>query len=677
MADTVAFNHGTGEGVALRDGKWMPVTKDEIAINPQTFEIIIHNGGEWQSAGKTKSPGMLEGTTDAMTKGLTLGLTDEVGALGGAAGSYVRGVVTGEDVSFPKEYNRLVERARRRQRQFRSENPVASTTAEIAGGLGLGGVGLKAVRGAAPTGVPLVNKLWQATPKALGPGMVGTMGRSAIVGAEIGGAAGLGNAEGGPVERLKGAGQGAIAGGVLGGVLPPVAAGAGKLGRGVWQVLADRIKVGGYDGPRSAAMRKVLEALREDKMTPDQALQKLRSLGGEAMIADSGGESMLRLAEGVASVKGPAASAASRAYKGRASTMPARLGQALNKVTGTNQGVYGTELRQSAARAAAAKQGYGEAFAETPILESPAIRALIADSADIRAAISQARRMPQYKDMPDNSIELLDKAYKNIGGKATEAYRAGDGSKYHDLKQLRDALREAIKAQSPKYDAAVAKFSDDMGVADALEAGKNILKPGNESAATIDYLKTLGEAEVTAFLTGVRGAVIGVMNKSGKGADVANKLINYPGVRNQLKAALGGDKIGAQRFDVFRKFLRAETHMAQNKNFVTGGPATARRLASQENVGVDPMPLADAAMGRYGSAATGVLRNVGQWWSRPPAGVRDELSVLFSNKMAKNQAVLAGLKRREALRAAPKLKSMGLNKGLAASLEEYIGGRAR
>lgn len=100
--------------------------------------------------------------------------------------------------------------------EFARDNPIASTVASIAGGI--------------PT-LAFGPGAWVARAAMGGKSLLGTAGRSAALGAGLGGLSGAGAGEGSLTERLPSATFGAAAGGVLGAAIPPVAAGAGQLAR--------------------------------------------------------------------------------------------------------------------------------------------------------------------------------------------------------------------------------------------------------------------------------------------------------------------------------------------------------------------------------------------------------------------------------------------------------------
>ncbi|MFT4046962.1 MAG: hypothetical protein QM661_09730 [Solimonas sp.] len=161
--------------------------------------------------------GMAKGLAREATEGATFGWGDEIG-LGGAAlaakAAQKLGVAPDTGQSLGEIYDDMRSHYDSERKQFSDEHPVASTAANIAGGVATGGLG----------GAGIIGKAAQA-------GKLATAGALAGTGAVEGALAGAGNADEG--ERLKGAAEG----GAVGAVAAP--AGAAVVG-GAARTLAKR-----------------------------------------------------------------------------------------------------------------------------------------------------------------------------------------------------------------------------------------------------------------------------------------------------------------------------------------------------------------------------------------------------------------------------------------------------
>lgn len=145
------------------------------------------------------------GVSDAITQGATLGFGDEIGAAGRAIARGITDKITGDEntpFNYSANYDRALADIRSRDKQFQEEHPVAATTANVVGGLAVGGPVSRAVT-ASPT-------------------LPRTIAKTAATGAGYGAVSGFGSAEGGLDSRLQAAQTGAMVGGALGGAVPLV-----------------------------------------------------------------------------------------------------------------------------------------------------------------------------------------------------------------------------------------------------------------------------------------------------------------------------------------------------------------------------------------------------------------------------------------------------------------------
>jgi hypothetical protein len=176
---------GMSEGEVLRR------FQTEIGVTPRTPAAPARDRSWGEYLGGLARQG---------AQGLSFGFADELEA---GARSLVGG----------RSYGDIVGEVRRENEEFAQDNPGASLTANLVGGIvpftggPLGAAARWAMRGA-------------TLPR--------TAGRSALLGAGAGGAAGLGAGEGDLMERMPSGLTGAAFGGAIGAAIPPVFAGAGR-----------------------------------------------------------------------------------------------------------------------------------------------------------------------------------------------------------------------------------------------------------------------------------------------------------------------------------------------------------------------------------------------------------------------------------------------------------------
>ena len=309
-----------------------------------------------------------------------------------------------------------------------------------------------------------------------------------------------------------------------------------------------------------------------------------------------------------------------------------------------------------------ANQNYDKAIATTPDLPEEEVARVLASSSHFRNAMQDARKLPQFGNLGNTDMRLWDQVYKKLGSQSRQ--HTNDGTDRANFGKMQSMLGDFIGEHNPEYMVAVRQFADDSSLIDAITLGRGVLAKKAEAEATVDMIVAMGEGERQSFIIGVRQAVVDLVENVPNGADAANRIINRPGVRNRLKAAFGGGKSGANeaeilanrqaanRYDEFRKLLRAETTMSKNKNRLIGGSDTARRLGNAEEMVDVAEPMIQAAAGNVPGAVQGAGRSLLKYLRTPPQKTRDAGRVLFTDNQKKNQAFLAKLKRDEIRRAA-------------------------
>jgi len=353
-------------------------------------------------------------------------------------------------------------------------------------------------------------------------------------------------------------------------------------------------------------------ALERDKLTPQQMLERMKNLGDDAMPVDAGGENLKGALRGSIAAPGQARTTVANVFADRAEKEGARVGATIDRnvspkgLTQTVDDISRGQAKASgAAYEAAGIPRDPKAFAQAPQLQGDAIKALITDSADVQAAIAAARRLPDYKNLPDTSMVLLDKAYKHIGGMEREAVRAGNGARAYDLGNLRKSLAEAIDAENPKYGDALRAFSEPAALKDAAELGAKLFGSNARPDAVRAQFAALPDDAKDAFLVGVAEHLrktAGTRDASG----VAGRVVPGPDARERLAAVLGKEQADA----LFADLAREKTFTRTARDVGIGSRTTPMGLEAQDNAAQAAGAIADVARGRFVNAlsrATGRL----------------------------------------------------------------------
>lgn len=463
------------------------------------------------------------------------------------------------------------------------------------------------------TGAPEVN-LPGTAGKIIDTGVEAALGARAFPGGAArnmaaGFGAGVGSESGGQMAqgaRWEPAAR--LVGGLIGGATGAgVAEATAATGRGV------RNLVGANDTDRTAA-RVVSRAFERDKVQTQYIPNRMAVLGDDAMPLDAGGANVRGTLRGATMSPGEARTIKETRFKARDEMEAPAVSASIDRNIsgkGLTQAVDEliTSRRNAAAPAyeAAGVPGDPKVYAQAPQLGGQAVRDLIANSVDVRRAIATARRLPDYKDLPDTSMVMLDKAYKHIGGMADAAKRQGNGERFRDLDSLRVTLRDAIAAENPKYIDALAAFSGPSRLIDAATAGQKAFA-GNVAPAAVrrDFTAMSPDAQ-EAFLVGVAEH----LNKraDARGATgIAGRVIN-PRDEQRLRGILP-----PERFDAFMADISSRKTFTANQRGSSANSTTTPSLmeAGDATAQIGGDVAASLAQGRPVSAVMSALSGFGR-----------------------------------------------------------------
>ena len=523
---------------------------------PTRFEAAV------ASAKKVGGPPVEAGFGRSLMQGLTFNTADEIEA------AFRAGAISGP------EYQNQLSRVRAGIKQYEEQYPGRAFTGELMGGLLPTAAALIAAPFTGGATAPAAAAGAARTVAAL-PTLGKTMARGLGYGAASGAAAGAGGATGGLESRVMGGAIGGTAGAVLGGAAPAVTSTIGTGGRKI-------LEATGITQPVDAATKArelIAKKLAQEGISPEELAARqaavVRTLGGrDETLADIGGESMRRLARGSMAIPNAAQTDVRQMLTERAIGAGPRITQDITDLTAIGArdiGDVAEEIIQR--RRDAAAPLYKQAF-EAGEVYSPRIDELLAKSKDIKTAIDVARGLPQFADLPANSMLLLDKAYKYVGDMANEARKAGKGSRASDLDTLRNDLLDAIANKEtgiPVYREAVNTFASDSLLKDALELGaKNFLRK-TPAEINREIKKFPGDAEQQMYRLGavqsVRDEIYG-MRETG---NIADKFLNSREMRDRMRTVFNSQG----EYETFIKNLERERQMAVTRSRIEGGSPTA------------------------------------------------------------------------------------------------------
>jgi hypothetical protein len=572
-----------------------------------------HEAGDTEAATKiatairafseSQQPETEYGLQDAIVSGMTFGLDDNVAALGSATGQAIRaGLDPDLDVDFGGTYDRALDDRRLARRQYMQQNPVIGTGAEIIGGVLTGG--------------PVVKKAIQK-----GATTLGRIGRGALSGAGFGGLGGYGFSEDNPIEGTL---QGLTLGGTIGGFVP----GATQAVSSGLQRVIPRANV------TTPAQKDLARAL--GGVAPRQAIKRMERLGPEATIADLTPGTQ-NLARDVRAMGVPGSTRADIVLRQRARSQPDRLADAVSRHLTNNNDAYVRGKQLVAARKANAQAAYKEANEAVPQYFSNDIADLIKVPA-IKKEIRRVKQFPNFKDFPDNSSEVLDQVYKQIGGKA----RSPQGD-FLDT-GLANKLRDAMVTENPAYGGALQRFATDKGLEETLELGRKFHKdnPGRIK----DLIDDMSGEEKTEYLTGVADAIIDKVKRGVRGRDRVSAVFGSPRQEEQLARLFPS----RQAFQKFQSEVLRETRFTESKAKIIQQSSTADKQAGMKQIGMESVGdvAFDAITGNQAGIVRRGLQAVGDRMRQPRRGVAEDLAkVLFNRDQAANVKTLQSLAGRQ------------------------------
>ena len=535
-------------------------------------------------------------------QGLTFNTADEIEA------AFRAGAISGP------QYEQMLSRVRAGLKEYEEKYPTRATLAEIGGGLApvAAALGATYLTGAAATpALEATTAKMAQTVAQKAPSLLGQIGRGSLYGGASGVASGVGGAEGGLPSRVTG---GLLGGGLglgIGAAAPAVSTVVAPVGRKIANVLT------GTPAPtaETKAQELIARALQRENISPEQLAARqaetVRTLGArDETLADITGESMRRLARGAMAVPSGAQTDVRQMLVERAIGAGPRITKDITDLTAVGArdiGEVADEIIRN--RAEKAKPLYDQAFAAGEVY-SPKIDELLAKSRDIKNAIESARALPQYADLPPNSMLMLDKAYKYVGDLANEAKIKGQSTRAKDLNDLRIELLNAITDKQtgvPVYGEAVKTFASESLLKDALEAGSNKFLKKTPAEINRELSKFSDDAERQMYRLGavqsLRDEIYG-MKETG---DIAGKFINSREMRDRMRTIFNSNG----EYEAFVKNLERERQMAITKSRIEGGSITtplAQDVA--EMAGPSPTELIGAGAQMAGGNVLGGMANI-------------------------------------------------------------------
>lgn len=619
-------------------------------FTPTKFEASV------QSASKLGAAPIKSTFLGPLLQGLSFNTSDEIeaglralmqsGMSAFDAQQTMSGIIKGEKPQ--SAYDQQLARVRAGLEEYSQQNPKTAVASELAGAIlpmaamylmtaGSGG----ATAPAAVAQTARVGKLASSAATQLGKQVLKGSGYGAV----SGGLSGFGAAKGDMGTRATGALIGTGTGAVFGAVAPVVTAGGGSVVR-----KANELAGSNPITATEKAQELIARAINRSGMTPQQLANQQAMIVGrlgqrDETLADIGGESVRRLARGAMAIPSGSQDEVTQMLLQRAQGAGQRIGQDITDLTAVGpRSIADVADEIIAKRSALASPKYDQAYA-AGVIESDAISNLLKKSKDIQAAIADAKRLPDYADLPDNHMVLLDKAYKYVGGMANEAKMKGTSERARDLENLRISLKDAITKKVPVYGEALDTFSSESMLKDALEAGsKNFMRKSPEEIKR-ELSKFGDEGQREMYRLGAIEQLRNDIYNQKETSDIASRYLSKGIMKDRLATVFNSPN----EYEAFIKQLERERQMAITRSRIEGGSPTARIGQEIDEIqGASPGELAGAgvqmARGDLLGGAANLARQLGPRIQGLNQNVAEEVSrSLLNPSYLQNQQFLGTL----------------------------------
>lgn len=586
----------------------------------------------------------------------TLGLGGQAYGLAGGVGEYLEGG------DFSKGYTENRDLIHAIEKSYKDEYPNIAIGTGLAASLPLTMFN------------PLPMKAMGTAANALTTGqktarVLGNAGRAGVTAAGYGAISGVGNSDANNVGGiLQDAQNAALYSGVAGAGSYGVLAGAGGLGRNLYQ----RTSMGKASAGRFADL-KVAEALARDaegKLFNSQGLRdkdgkiidivneagnmaaaRMGRLPEGAPLASASGSNLLDLTDIAAISGGATKQAVARKQHELAAKEALRMRGDASRALGTGRPDYNETIDNFVL---AAKTKSAPYYAQLKGYQYPIddeLRKVISRASpffarsnlgahidDMGGAKLKEALNPSVTHISHEKLQLLKQSLQS----AEDGFKSPinpDKMMASKVSNLRHDLIKKLDELSPKTPTgqSVHRLADDafggeMQLKNAVEQGRLIFR---EDAMNIrDTLKTMNQSEKDAFRMGAYQAIV---DKTGRenGVNELTKLFKNQATQDRLKAVFGSD---------YRKFASKLAAEFELKKFqrVAGGSQTATRQQGLNDIELSPLRDASEGVGALASgSARGAINPLTRLWQgmAVPESVRTQIgkTLLLEGQQAQDK----------------------------------------
>lgn len=373
----------------------------------------------------------------------------------------------------------------------------------------------------------------------------------------------------------------------------------GNVGQGVKNALAPNAK--------ESAAKIVARNIERDRTTGNALADAQRANPG-SMLVENAGPNVRGALRGSTAAPGAARTTAQDAFDARIEGTNARTTTALDTAVSPNGSLASNVDDLATARSAASGPAYEAAGiprtrADLPkadrLMMSDDLLELMGKSPDVQTALRNARRVPELRDQPANSMAVLDRVYKHLGGLEQQARNGGNNVRAGDLADIRRRVGAAIDAENPAYGNALATYSEPSKLIDASNRGREWFAKNVDPKMAAKEYNALSTDEQQSALIGIRDWARTTIGKSDRGT-AAERVWAGGNNRERLEAILGPDG-----FNKLKAVMESEKNLIKTQRDTgVGSRTTPMALEAADNAMESVGPWTDLMRGNALSAAS-------------------------------------------------------------------------
>lgn len=564
-----------------------PWQQDKLVNPPQEKKPLLQRAGNY-----------VRGLVDEAAN-LGTGLSDEFGAAVDATIPTQFLYPTSQAPNWSQRYEENLAGERGRMKQFREENPVASTAANITGAV-----------------VSAAN-----LPKALYSGATLPMNiaKGVTSGAVLGGGQAFGEGEGGFENRMTGVPLGAGIGAALGGAAPVVGAAAGyaynRFAPKIMNAIADKAEAfvpkvkpaslsaaapdGGPGVAQDGLLTRLSDALRggAEKVEGDaamqrlavelqrsggtkQAAQKLDELGESAFLADTS-KGATRLANVGYIMPGEASDKYAAAYANRNAETGKRFLKDMGPLADA-PGTYNFNKFFEGYKSGKGKELYDPVLRSGKLNVTPEL-AELAQRPSIKQALETVDGWAKAEGKALTEAERFHMVKQALNQNADAAFQSGKPVNKNMMGDTAADWERALWSANPEIQAADTAYAKIASVPEWRDRGQNLLKRGYSDdaveASTDALAAELPKATSQQRAAATVGAANVMQDAAKAGPKATRRMAENITTNSELQGRLG-ELVDPAVVDQLMRGSKRELQFARGSQDVIGGSHSAQRVAS-------------------------------------------------------------------------------------------------